>query len=90
MSLLREVTEKLGVPRAVVVRWPFGHPLGEAFNRAQQLTVIHDALALLRTTTRGTIVSLPYGWRRHQYVEPSDWTFVEQEAASSRRPPNVR
>jgi D-proline reductase (dithiol) PrdB len=75
VSLLRGVTEKLGVPRAVAVRWPFGHPLGEPFNRAQQLTVIRDALGLLRAGTPGTIVSLPYPWRRYQFVEPQSWAF---------------
>jgi D-proline reductase (dithiol) PrdB len=76
VSLLREVTEKLRVPRAVAVRWPLGHPLGEPFNRAQQLTVIRDALGLFGTATPGTIVSLPYPWRRHQFVEPGDWAVA--------------
>jgi len=58
VSLLRAVTEKLRVPRAVAVRWPFGHPLGEPFNRAQQLTIIHDALGLPGATVRGSTVAL--------------------------------
>jgi len=79
VSLLRAVTEKLRVPRAVAVRWPFGHPLGEPFNRAQQLTIIHDALGLLRAGRAEAIVSLPYLWRRHQFAEPEDWTFATPE-----------
>ena len=80
VSLLREVTEKLRVPRAVAVRWPFGHPLGEPFNRAQQLTVIRDALGALYTAAPGTIVNLPYLWRRHEYAEPRDWAFEAHTA----------
>jgi D-proline reductase (dithiol) PrdB len=84
VSLLRAVTEKLRVPRAIAVRWPFGHPLGEPCDRAQQLTVIHDALRLLGTEIPGTIVSLPYLWRRHQFAEPADWTFATPENPRSR------
>ncbi len=73
VSVLRDVTAKLRPPRAVLVRWPFGHPLGEPFNRAQQMTVIHDALALLYTAGRGALVVLPYRWRRERYTEPTDW-----------------
>jgi D-proline reductase (dithiol) PrdB len=73
VSLLHDVTEKLRPPRAVCLRWPFGHPLGEPFARAQQLTVIHDALALLYTAVPGVLVTLPYRWRRERYAEPTDW-----------------
>jgi D-proline reductase (dithiol) PrdB len=79
VSLVRDVTERLQVPRAVALRWPFGHALGEPFNRAQQLTVIRDALEVLCRATPGTIVSLPYRWRRHQFVEVLDWTFATAE-----------
>lgn len=67
---------KVRPPRAVFVRWPFGHPLGEAGNRAQQLTVIRDALRLLYAGTPGALVDLPYRWRRERYVEPTDWALL--------------
>ncbi len=73
VSLLRDVTEKLRPPRAVFLRWPFGHPLGEPFARAQQMTVIHDALAMLYTSSPGALVALPYRWRRERYTAPTDW-----------------
>jgi hypothetical protein len=73
LSLLRQLTERMQPPRAVCLRWPFGHPLGEPFNRAQQLTVIRDALAALYTASPGSVVSLPYRWRRDQYAEPASW-----------------
>ncbi len=73
ISLLGDVTAKIRPPRAVLLRWPFGHPLGEPFNRAQQLTVIRDALATLYTATPAALVPLAYRWRRERYAEPASW-----------------
>jgi len=73
VSVLREITARVRPPRAVFVRWPFGHPLGEPGNRVQQLVVIRDALEALYTASPGTIVDLPYRWRREQYTEPAEW-----------------
>ena len=73
---LREIAEKVRPPRAVHLKWPFGHPLGEPGNRAQQLSVIHAALqALYRVREPGTILDPPWPWRRHSYSEPEDWGF---------------
>jgi hypothetical protein len=80
VSVLRDVTARLRLPRAVALRWPFGHVLGEPGARAQQLTVIRDALATLYTATPGTLVSLPYRWRRETYRVPDRW---EVEPASA-------
>lgn len=73
VSLLPDATAKVRPPRAVAVRWPFGHPLGEPFNRAQQMTVIHDALAALYRATPGAIVPLGYRWRRERDTESPEW-----------------
>jgi hypothetical protein len=68
ISILREVTEKVRPPRSVFLRYPFGHPLGEAFNVAQQRTILLDALAALETITEpGTILEPGYVWRRHRF-----------------------
>jgi len=68
VTILRDITEKLGVPRAVFVRWPFGHPLGEPGNHAQQLRVLRDALTLLvEAEAPGVIRDLGYRWRREKY-----------------------
>jgi D-proline reductase (dithiol) PrdB len=46
-----------------------GHVLGEPFNVAQQMTVLMRALrALEEIKTPGTIIDLPYRWRRHEYT----------------------
>ena len=60
-------------PRALYLRWPFGHPLGEPFNVAQQLTVLHDAFEFLYTAQPGELRALAYPWRRHLYSIPMEW-----------------
>ncbi len=74
ISIVREYTEKVQPPRTVYLRWPFGHPLGEPGNAAQQRAVVLEALrALYNITLPGEIVDLPFRWRRHDYstyVEP--------------------
>jgi hypothetical protein len=74
ISIQRELTEKARPPRALFLRWPFGHPLGEPFNIAQQRWVLRDALrALTEMQTPGTIHDLPYLWRR-----PGPWEENEE------------
>lgn len=70
ISLSRALTEKVKPPRAVCVRWPFGHPLGEPGHVAQQRRVIQDAFDLLARGDAPSIVDLPYLWRREVYVDP--------------------
>ena len=73
VSITRDLTESVGVPRAVFLRWPLGHPLGEPDHPAQQRTVIYTALhTLLTATTPGVIVEPGFRWRRETYTEP-DW-----------------
>ena len=68
ISILKEVTEKVRPPRSVFLRYPFGHPLGDAFNIAQQRTILLDVLnALEGITEPGTIVEPGYQWRRHRF-----------------------
>ncbi|HMQ30570.1 MAG TPA: hypothetical protein PKD53_07560 [Chloroflexaceae bacterium] len=73
---LREIAEQVRPPRAVHLRWPFGRPLGEPGDRAQQLSVIHYALRALYTAAGpGTILDPGWRWRREQYAEPRDWAL---------------
>lgn len=65
---VREVAEKVRPPRAVYLKWPFGSPLGEPGNDAQQRRVLLDLLEVARgATIPGTIVDLPYRWRHEDY-----------------------
>jgi hypothetical protein len=68
ISIVREYTEKVRPSRTVYLRWPFGHPLGEPFNVAQQRTVLAEAFkALYSMKERGGIIDLPFRWRREKY-----------------------
>ncbi|MBI2882486.1 MAG: hypothetical protein HYY11_01025 [Candidatus Methylomirabilis oxyfera] len=68
ITLQKEVTKKVKPPRAVYLRYPFGHPLGEAFHVKQQRTILLDALQALETITEpGTILEPGYLWRRHRF-----------------------
>lgn len=69
ISLAREISERVKPPRTFYLRYPFGHPLGEAFNEPQQSRILSDALALLETATEpGAIVDAPYRWRRYDFA----------------------
>jgi len=64
---VRRFTEETGSPRAVFVKWPMGHPLGEPGRPDQQIVILKDALAALETLkTPGAIIDLPYRWKRYE------------------------
>lgn len=68
ITIVREYSEQVKPPRSIFLRWPFGHPLGEPFNRIQQRTVVLDCLEqVYAIAIPGTIVDLPYVWRRHDF-----------------------
>ena len=79
VTMMPYFAEALGAPRAVGVAFPFGHPLGHAGDRDGQMTVIGDALRVLREAPGpGTVEHLPYEWpdlerwkREWQPAEPS-------------------
>ncbi len=69
ISLQKHVTRKVRPPRALYLRYPFGHPMGEAFAVAQQRTILTDALTALDTlSVPGTIVEPGYRWKRHRFA----------------------
>jgi len=80
ISLARDLTASVGVPRAIFLRWPFGHPLGEPGNDVQHRRIIFDALRLLCADTPGSILEPGYRWRREAYSEP-DWQRIEHRPA---------
>jgi D-proline reductase (dithiol) PrdB len=68
ISIVRQYSEKVKPPRTVSLHWPFGHPLGEPFNRAQQRAVLREAFAALEgITVPGAIVDVPWQWKRKKY-----------------------
>ena len=80
ISIVREYSEKVKPPRTLFLRWPFGHPLGEPGHRLQQRTIVREALeALYRIKEPGTIIDLPYRWRRDKYNEEQPLYVAEQK-----------
>lgn len=68
ISIVREYSEKVKPPRTVFLRWPFGHPVGEPGNMQQQRAVVLEAFReLYQIKEPGTIVDLPFRWRREKY-----------------------
>lgn len=77
VSLARDLTAAVGTPRADVVKWPLGHPLGEPHAPLQQRTMIFRTLHLLVTASQPGVIEEPgLRWRRETYVEP-DWSKLE-------------
>jgi D-proline reductase (dithiol) PrdB len=69
ISIVRSYTEKVKPPRTIFLKWPFGHPLGEPFHTAQHRAVLQKAFeALYSINEPGTIVNIPFKWRREQYI----------------------
>lgn len=69
ITLQKDITLSVRPPRALYLRYPFGHPMGEAFAVAQQRTILRDALRALETvSTPGQIVEPGYRWKRHRFA----------------------
>lgn len=69
VSIVRKYSEEVRPPRTVFLKWPYGHPLGEPGNVPQQRAVVRAAFkALVEITEPGTIVDLPWRWRRETYA----------------------
>jgi hypothetical protein len=68
ISIVRKYTEKVKPPRAIFLRWPFGHPLGEPGNVDQQAAVLGKAFeALYQINTPGSINDVNWRWHRESY-----------------------
>jgi len=59
ISLIKEQTQKVGVPRGLWVPFPLGRPLGSATDPEFQKDVMRGAFDLLQTATEPTIVDYP-------------------------------
>jgi len=73
ISVNRPYTEKVKPPRSILLRWPFGHPLGEPGHIDQQTAVLCKAFEALYTLdTPGQILDVHWRWRRETYVHRSE------------------
>ncbi len=62
------LAQAVGTPRIVGVEFPFGHPLGHAGDREEQMRVIRDALrAMVEIKEPNTAIDLPYVWPEFDY-----------------------
>jgi hypothetical protein len=63
VTVAKDVSEMIRVPRAIFVPWPMGHHFGVPFHTELQRKVVTAALRLLETAqTSGTIETLPIKW----------------------------
>lgn len=79
ISLVREVTARIRPPRALYLRWPFGHPLGEPGHVAQQRRVLWECFRDMRERPRerrGEVRDLGLRWRRETYA-PVDFAALD-------------
>ncbi len=68
ISIARSVSESVKPPRTYYLNYPFGHSMGEAFNRPQQKQIFLDCLEILKTATvPGKIIDSNYRWKRHRF-----------------------
>lgn len=78
LSQMPYITEKIGVPRAVAVEFPFGMIWGQPGDREMHRRVIgHMVRAAVEITGPGTIVELPYSWPEELFKK-RDWFPAEK------------
>lgn len=70
VMMYRQVADAMRPPRVCLVKFPFGQPLGEPDNAAQQRVIVEDALhTLVHAIEPEQLNELPYRWRRENYSE---------------------
>ena len=88
ISVRPEVTINMRVPRAVYVRFPTGNPVGEPGKPNQQRTILRGALAALAAIQEpGTLLEMPYRWRRMGDEEAGPTPPTRQGLQYSALPP---
>ena len=70
MTVQPHITGTVGAPRAVYLRFPAGNQVGEAGKPHQQRAILKWVLeAAANIKSPGTILELPYRWRRFPIEE---------------------
>lgn len=68
LSLNREISEKVRGPRTLYLRYPYGAPLGEPADVNQQRAILKEMFEALNSVREsGTIIDLPFRWRRDEF-----------------------
>jgi D-proline reductase (dithiol) PrdB len=70
MTVQPHITASVGTPRSMYLRYPAGNQVGEAGKPIQQRAILTAALeAAYQMQAPGSIVELPYRWRRFPVPE---------------------
>jgi hypothetical protein len=80
------ITDKIGVPRAVAVEFPFGMIWGRPGDRAMERDIMLQMLDAVKTIEKpGTIIELPYTWPEEDFRkrdwfprEPTPWMSSQE------------
>ena len=74
VTMMPGYAERAGIPRALGVEFPFGHPLGRPHDADMQLRVIRAALRVLAGATEpNTVIHFPEEWPEPQEVAYKAW-----------------
>lgn len=79
ITQVRKVTERIRPPRALFLKWPFGHALGAPGDTLQQRRVLWEMLRDVRERPRaaaGEVRDLGLRWRRETYG-PVDFAVLD-------------
>ncbi len=72
ISIVRRFTEEIRPPRAVFLKWPLGHPLGEPFKARPHTTILRRSFnAIKEIKEPGAIIDLPYKWKGKDWEDQS-------------------
>ena len=83
--------ERIGAPRTLAVEFPFGHTLGQAGDREQQMRVIEKGLAVLETAdSPGTIIHSDETWPVPQKEAYKAWQPEEPSPIIAELAPRFR
>jgi D-proline reductase (dithiol) PrdB len=77
LSINREVSERIGAPRTVCVKFPPGAPFGRPGVPNARMRVLRASLRLAQEAEKpGVIEELDYQWRRTDYRDVAPSSFV--------------
>ena len=83
--------EKIGVPRALAVEFPFGQTLGQPLDSTQQNRIICEALQVLETADEpGTIVHSTEKWPLDPEVSIKAWQPEQPSPIVQKLAPQIR
>lgn len=81
MTVQPHITATVGAPRAAFLRYPAGNQVGEAGKPQQQRSILTAALeAAAAMQAPGTIIELPYRWRRFPIQETPVYAGISHGA----------